>query len=1510
MHSPSSNRTPNDIETDMPYQQQMVCNNRRKLSLNYSNQLLSTPVEVIDCNNTTPNTNGRYSPHTSDLLLRQSTKHSIERYDDALNCCLPPPSPAPNNDHYMTNLATLSTVPESSKPNIKAPSNNSGIDSQQIFPSQSQYDSEPPENVQVADILTQKQHELQQKYVGQKTLPSSNICPSMCYNSSNIKVMNSSYSQKYNNVNTQRSDSPSARYRIPENFREPGAIVNTSDNCSDSKIQNNYAVTTSAVTPLARFASTTYFISQNTTPLQTNDSYTYLSSTVHTPVKRYIPTPPPNEIVSITPTLMSVSMPVSMPVSLPVPMPMPIINGHSKCISNSSSLYTTPHHHSNLPYRVRIKCCPSEEQFSQLQQQQQIMPANINVYEREHRSLCIADGCATSPRMHPTSYMTKCTVASTASTTLSSCKGNIAINEQLQLPTSNAATSTTEVLSTQNAINFSSVNAIESSNLNTTNNSSMCSHCSTVRRTTGVHQTTQTTGPISPIPLQQISSTYNGTSNFPGPICSTANTLVYSAEETKLSPLSSQSISVQPTLLQINITPTEQQNEVQQKHKTKQAQFQQMYGQSKTQNPHIQCLPTQQQRYSRKKRLNIYFRKQIATFFGVDVSTEAEEYEVWQSRHRRLAIRRFGNLKFKNKPIQNNTFNSCNLQISSHTHRINGQNCNYSSDRPDVLPAHTADDDDKQSINCYNIINLNKTAYQYSNVQFQFAENVQRKPSVVAMMLCSVKYIMDTINRHQPRIYHQWSRSFAPPHVNQLQLSEDFNDLRLNLSLLQENEVFFDAPNADQNATSSASMTTQSINNTISPNNGTTSNNRSNNVPVIKTFEIQERQMYVSERVHGWRTTGLIGGSTQLQTDPFETNTHQSSTGNASNHQTFSHMPSQQLQQDSSNIRGHRIIPQLLDGVLENSRRTLPVRIKLYSLNDLDDRTDHRPFFTYWINTVQTLILFLSLICYGIGPIGVGIEQKTGQVLVTSLSLQTVQHTEQRNFWIGPRNNDLVHMGAKFATCMRKDIKIMDVLSKTRRQERETACCIRNDDSGCVQSSQADCSIRGLYPTKSMSTWKKWSPGESGPGGRISGSVCGLDPKFCDAPASIAPYEWPDDITKWPICRKTNSFPQRFRYKDHTAEHMVCEVIGHPCCTGVYGECRITTREYCDFVNGYFHEEASLCSQISCLNNVCGMFPFLTIEVPDQFYRLFTSLYLHAGILHLAITIVFQHIFLADLEHVIGPIRTAIVYIGSGFAGNLTSAVLVPYKTEVGPLASISGVVASLIVLLILIWKQLRKPHIALLKLIFFGSLLFCIGTLPWQLNFTALLAGIFCGVFLTIALVPFVSFTKYERKAKMNLIWTCILSHFLIYAIMIVIFYLFPTELTNFHFGESLNYNSLDITRDSTDTVTSTLLGTSHNFRTLSQQKAFALHHPLKENGPTKTAYLHHQSYMNQNNININDFFQNNFYNYNLPDLTNFNNSNLFKIKKYSTENIYNMSSSYNYQQLIDYFNKNVTVK
>ena len=63
------------------------------------------------------------------------------------------------------------------------------------------------------------------------------------------------------------------------------------------------------------------------------------------------------------------------------------------------------------------------------------------------------------------------------------------------------------------------------------------------------------------------------------------------------------------------------------------------------------------------------------------------------------------------------------------------------------------------------------------------------------------------------------------------------------------------------------------------------------------------------------------------------------------------------------------------------------------------------------------------------------------------------------------------------------------------------------------------------------------------------------------------------------------------------------------------------------------------------------MLPFLRRNRPDQFYRLFTSLFLHAGLLHLMITLFVQFLFMRDLEKMIGWHRMAILYVGSGVGG-------------------------------------------------------------------------------------------------------------------------------------------------------------------------------------------------------------------------------------------------------------------
>ena len=69
-----------------------------------------------------------------------------------------------------------------------------------------------------------------------------------------------------------------------------------------------------------------------------------------------------------------------------------------------------------------------------------------------------------------------------------------------------------------------------------------------------------------------------------------------------------------------------------------------------------------------------------------------------------------------------------------------------------------------------------------------------------------------------------------------------------------------------------------------------------------------------------------------------------------------------------------------------------------------DHIDDFRPYFTYWITTVQILILLISLFAYGVGYYGFGFAHISGLVYVESRSLQQVDYFEPQNFWFGPRS--------------------------------------------------------------------------------------------------------------------------------------------------------------------------------------------------------------------------------------------------------------------------------------------------------------------------------------------------------------------------------------------------------------------------------------------------------------------------------------------------------------------------
>ncbi|XP_030840158.1 inactive rhomboid protein 1 isoform X3 [Strongylocentrotus purpuratus] len=482
------------------------------------------------------------------------------------------------------------------------------------------------------------------------------------------------------------------------------------------------------------------------------------------------------------------------------------------------------------------------------------------------------------------------------------------------------------------------------------------------------------------------------------------------------------------------------------------------------------------------------------------------------------------------------------------------------------------------------------------------------------------------------------------------------------------------------------------------------------------------------------------------------------------------------LPDGSKPLRRTKIREQIMDMAMDNAdrreigkglvgrvlnRRYRSRRMDSYVQKQIEEIEDHsRPYFTYWVTTVQIAIMIVSLAFYGFAPIGFSYTQKTGVVLQSNLVMETVGYKEPDNFWIGPRPADLIHLGAKFAPCMHRDEQVFAKIEDAKFIENMTGCCIRSDNAGCVQTSSEECSTR-------FAMFSKWTPSNPDTNElRTSGPVCGQDPRECKSPSSRPPYEWPDDITKWPICVEP--------FDSHNQYHTMCEVTGRPCCIGIHGECKIVSRDYCDFVNGFFHEEATLCSQVSCVDSICGLINFFNPDYPDQIYRLWLSLFLHAGIFHCVLSFIMHMTILRDLEKLAGWFRIAIIYIFSGIGGNLTSAILIPYRAEVGPAGAQFGLLACLVVEVFQNWQILRNPCKALLKLLAIIMVLFALGLLPWIDNF-AHLGGFICGIFLSFIFLPYICFGEFDRNRKRIQMVVCIVLLVGFFTLGFVLFYIRP---------------------------------------------------------------------------------------------------------------------------------------
>ncbi|CAH1758213.1 9833_t:CDS:2 [Entrophospora sp. SA101] len=211
--------------------------------------------------------------------------------------------------------------------------------------------------------------------------------------------------------------------------------------------------------------------------------------------------------------------------------------------------------------------------------------------------------------------------------------------------------------------------------------------------------------------------------------------------------------------------------------------------------------------------------------------------------------------------------------------------------------------------------------------------------------------------------------------------------------------------------------------------------------------------------------------------------------------------------------------------------------------------------------------------------------------------------------------------------------------------------------------------------------------------------------------------------------------------------------------------------------------------QFECPSNVGGQFvvqqcPLKTAcgfdgrgfrnEVPDQWFRFITPVFLHAGLIHFLFNMLFQLRTGISIERDIGWWRYSIIYMASGifgfvFGGNFAT----PTIPSMGASGSLFGIIGILLLDTLQNWKLMKNPCLELTKLMLMILFSFLIGLLPGLDNFSHI-GGFIMGILTGMILLPTIKFSKFHK-------WTTwILRIVAIPAVVLLFFFLIKNFYTS----------------------------------------------------------------------------------------------------------------------------------
>ena len=140
-----------------------------------------------------------------------------------------------------------------------------------------------------------------------------------------------------------------------------------------------------------------------------------------------------------------------------------------------------------------------------------------------------------------------------------------------------------------------------------------------------------------------------------------------------------------------------------------------------------------------------------------------------------------------------------------------------------------------------------------------------------------------------------------------------------------------------------------------------------------------------------------------------------------------------------------------------------------------------------------------------------------------------------------------------------------------------------------------------------------------------------------------------------------------------------------------------------------------------------------------EYYRLFTSMFMHFGITHLMNNMVTLGVVGTNVEPIVGKVRFCIIYILSGLSGNICSLVYEQwtgdYAVSAGASGAIFGMTGALLALVII--NKGRIGSITRRGMLFLIGINIYLGLTEQGINNLAHIGGLLGGMILTFLIAP-----------------------------------------------------------------------------------------------------------------------------------------------------------------------------